>query len=319
MNTPLLEVKGLKVYFPVYTGLIRRVIGHVKAVDDVSLEIYPGEVLGIVGESGSGKSTLARAIGELVPVTAGEMSFNGKPWGAKVQDYSYQHVQIVFQDPLASLNPRKSVGDNIGEALIYHKIVKDRAEQEERIASIMEKIGLNPEMMSLYPHEFSGGQLQRICIGRAIILQPQLIICDEAVSALDVSVQSQILNLLNELKTTFGFTYLFISHDLSVVRHISDRVIVMYLGKVMESAPTDALFTNPKHPYTRALLSAIPKSHPQEKKSGWHCAGKSPRPEIRLAAAPFAPAARLPSQSARSLRLKKRSLSTAGNITIFAF
>lgn len=290
MNNPLLNVKNLKVHFPVYKGLFRKVIGYVKAVDDISLELYPKEVLGIVGESGSGKSTLVRAIAQLIPATSGEMIFNGEPWGLHnpaTKKNAYKSVQIVFQDPMASLNPRKPVGESIGEALLYHGIIKTREEQGEHVATIIEKIGLNPEMMSFYPHEFSGGQLQRICIGRAIILQPKLIICDEAVSALDVSVQSQILNLLTSLKTTFGFTYLFISHDLSVIRLISDRVIVMYLGKVMEEAPTDQLFSNPKHPYTQALLSAIPKSHPKEKKERIALKGEIPSPRNPPSGCPF--------------------------------
>lgn len=294
MNPLLLDVKNLKIYFPIYKGLVRKVVGHVQAVNDVSFQLNYGEVLGIVGESGSGKSTLAKGIGGLVPITSGEIFFNEKPWGLQkgikkshfLKDV-YQHVQIVFQDPLSSLNPRKPIGESIGEALIYHRLVKTRNEQEEKVAHVMQQVGLNPDLMSNYPHEFSGGQLQRICIGRAIILKPQLIICDEAVSALDVSVQSQILNLLTDLKKAFGFTYLFISHDLSVVRHISDRVIVMYLGKIMEVGPTEALFSNPKHPYTQSLLSAIPKSHPQKTIQRIPLRGEIPSPRNPPSGCPF--------------------------------
>lgn len=270
MKEVLLEVKGLKKYFPVTAGLLRREVASVKAVDGIDFKIHAGEVLGMVGESGCGKSTAGRAAIRLVEPTAGEIHFMGKDLLAldktQLKDIR-RYVQMVFQDPYASLNPRKTVGESIGEALTYHGMVKSMDEEIETVAEILRRIGLSPDAMKRYPHQFSGGQQQRICIGRAIALKPKLIVCDEALSALDVSVQAQILNLLIELQETMGLSYLFISHDLSIIRHISDRVVVLYLGKVMESASAEELFSNPKHPYTQALLSAIPKRNPREKKS----------------------------------------------------
>lgn len=266
---PLLEVKGLKKYFPIYAGLFRKQIGEIKAVDGIDFNLYKGQVLGMVGESGCGKSTAARASIRLIEPTAGTILFDGQSLldlNAQELKKIRQDIQIVFQDPYASLNPRKPIGESIGEALIYHQIASNRTEQEDRVADVLKKVGLSPDIMGRYPHEFSGGQQQRICIGRAIALNPRLLVCDEAVSALDVSIQAQILNLLIELKETMDLSYLFISHDLSIIRQISDHVIVLYFGKVMESASTEEIFTRPQHPYTRALLSAIPKNHPNEQK-----------------------------------------------------
>lgn len=269
MADEILKVRDLKKYFPVYAGIFRRQVADIQAVRGVDFSIGKGEVLGLVGESGCGKSTIGRAAMRLIEPTAGEVYFEGenilKKSREQLLDFRKQ-VQIVFQDPYASLNPRKTIGDSIGEGLLFHGLVKTRQQQRDRVAMILERIGLPSEAMDRYPHQFSGGGQQRICIGRAIAMNPKLIICDEAVSALDVSVQAQILNLLNDLKREFGLSYLFISHDLSTIRYLCDRIVVLYLGKVMESASTDELFANPKHPYTRALLSATPKKYPQEKK-----------------------------------------------------
>lgn len=276
---PLLSVRGLKKFFPVYSGLFRRVSGYVHAVNGIDFTINQGEVLGMVGESGCGKSTAGRSAIRLIEPTGGSIHYNGQDFLAFTPNQLQQvrkEIQIVFQDPYASLNPRKSIGESIGEALLYHKIVQNRAEQRERVAFILEQVGLSPYVMNRYPHEFSGGQQQRICIGRAIAMQPKLIICDEALSALDVSVQAQIINLLADLKEKMGLSYLFISHDLSLVKYLCDRVVVLYLGKVMEEANTEDLFAAPRHPYTQALLSAIPKRHPKDAKQRMILKGEIP-------------------------------------------
>jgi ABC-type oligopeptide transport system ATPase subunit len=269
MKENILEVKGLKKYFPIYTGLFRHHEGDIKAVDEIDFAVPKGGVLGMLGESGSGKSTAARATIRLIEPTAGEIYFEGK----SLMDLSRQQlrrlrkeIQIVFQDPYASLNPRKTVAESIGEALLYHGLVKTKNEQIDQVAATLRKIGFSPDVMQRYPHEFSGGQQQRICIGRAIALQPKLIILDEAVSSLDVSLQAQILNLLVELKETLHFSYLFISHDVSVIRYISDQVVVLYLGKIVEQGVTQEILDHPKHAYTQALLSATPHLYPQRKR-----------------------------------------------------
>lgn len=268
MTTPLLQVRGLKKYFPITAGILRSHVGDIKAVDGIDFTVNQGQVLGLVGESGCGKSTAARASIRLIEPTAGEIHFAGKDFmtltPGELKDIR-KDIQIVFQDPYASLNPRQTVGHSIGEALIYHKLVKGSAEERDRVAEIMRRIGLSPDLMERYPHQFSGGQQQRICIGRAIAMNPKLVICDEAVSALDVSVQAQILNLLIELQETMGLSYLFISHDLAIIRHVCDWVVVMYKGKAVEEGPTEELYKNPQHPYTKTLLSAIPKSFPVRK------------------------------------------------------
>lgn len=264
----LLVVENLKTYFPVRAGLFQRVVAHVKAVDDVSFVVREGETFGLVGESGCGKTTVARTILRLQPATGGAVFFDGEDVFAKRGNdlkTLRRNMQIVFQDPYASLDPRMPVGEIIAEGLLIHG-VKNREERKELVQEMLAKVGLNPYHAHRYPHEFSGGQRQRIGIARALALRPRFIVCDEPVSALDVSIQSQILNLLRDLQREFSFTYLFVAHDLSVVEHISDRVGVMYLGRLVEVADRAALYHNPLHPYTQALLSAIPIPDPRRKR-----------------------------------------------------
>src|SRR6187397_846195 len=252
-DTSLLRVKNLKKYFPIRGGLFSREVARVHAVDDISMEILKGETLGLVGESGCGKSTTGRCILRLIEPTAGEVWFEDKNV-TTLDKRSLRHLrrdmQIIFQDPYASLNPRMTVGSIIGEALVIHKLAKSRREREERVVHLLETVGMSAEHLRRYPHEFSGGQRQRIGIARALAVNPKLIVCDEPVSALDVSIQAQVINLLEDLQKQFNLTYLFIAHDLNVVRHISDRVMVMYLGQVSEVASRDQLYKEPKHPYT---------------------------------------------------------------------
>lgn len=269
MSDSLLRVSGLKKYFPVHAGLFRSITGYVKALDGVDFDMAAGEVLGIVGESGSGKSTLGRTVLRLSLPTEGTVLFEGKdPSTLDVKQLKTfrKDAQIIFQDPLASLNPRKTIRQSLGEGMKFHGLVSSPSEEKERIAQILEQVGLESDTMTRYPHQFSGGQQQRICIGRAIALNPKMIVCDEALSALDVSVQAQVLNLLMELKNHLSLSYLFISHDLSTINYLCDRVVVLYLGKVMETASVVDIFTRPQHPYTQALLSAIPKAYPSEHK-----------------------------------------------------
>ena len=261
---PLVEVTGLKMYFPITAGVFRRKVGDVKAVDDVSFTIYEGETLGLVGESGCGKSTCGRAVLRLYDPTASSIRLNGQEIADAGQGSLRKlrpAMQMVFQDPQASLNPRMTVAAIIGEPLVEHTNLS-RAERLQRIYELMDAVGLNRDFANRYPHAFSGGQRQRIGIARALALNPRFIVCDEPIAALDVSIQAQVVNLLEELQDRLGLTYLFISHDLSMVRHIADRVAVMYLGKVVELAPRDGLYERPLHPYTQALLSAVPEHDP---------------------------------------------------------
>ncbi len=290
MSTALLEVKELQKFFPVTAGVFKRKVGDVKAVDGINFTLNQGEVVGLVGESGSGKSTAARVALSLYKPTGGQVLWMGKDLStlSRKELLSFRReAQIVFQDPYASLNPRRPVVDSIGEGLVFHGLVKSEEEKRERVAKVLNLVGLQPDTMDRYPHQFSGGQQQRICIGRAIAMDPKLIICDESLSALDVSVQAQILNLLADLKERLNLSYLFISHDLSTVRFLCDRVVVLYLGKVMEEATTEELFSNPKHPYTQALLSATPRDHPEEKVKRIILKGEIPSPIHPPSGCPF--------------------------------
>ncbi len=277
----LLVVQNLKVHFPVKPGVFSRARDFVKAVDDVSFTLAPGETLGLVGESGCGKTTLGRAIVRLVEPTAGSVLFEGEDLarmsGATLRARR-RNVQMIFQDPYGSLNPRMTVADIIGEALDIHELVDSQSARQKRIAELLQAVGLDTAYAQRYPHEFSGGQRQRIGIARALAVEPKLIVCDEPVSALDVSVQAQIINLLQDLQQERGIAYLFIAHDLAVVEHISRRVMVMYLGKVVELAEAKAIICTPKHPYTQALISAVPEVDPDTKRKRIVLPGDVPSP-----------------------------------------
>ncbi len=286
----LLQVSGMKKYFPVRRGVFRRVVGHVKAVDDVDMFIREGETLGLVGESGCGKTTAGRTILRLIEPTAGEILFRSGELGngskqvvdiAKADKNQLKHLrrdmQVIFQDPYSSLNPRMTVASIVGEPLIVHRI-GTKKERTNRVIELLEAVGLTENHMKRYPHEFSGGQRQRIGVARALALDPELIIADEPVSALDVSIQAQVLNQLDDLQDEFGLTYLFIAHDLSVIKHISDRVAVMYLGQIVELSDVDTLFSTPLHPYTEALMSAVPVANPDFKSERIILEGDVPSP-----------------------------------------
>ena len=310
----LLEVKNLKKYFPVRRGVLRRVVAHVKAVDGIDMCIKEGETLGLVGESGCGKTTTGRAILRLIEPTAGEILFRSKKLAGPGEEYkevaitSASHklltslrrdMQIIFQDPYSSLNPRMTVGAIIGEPLLVHGIAKGN-EQEDRVREVLAAVGMKPDYMKRYPHEFSGGQRQRIAIARALALGPQLIVADEPVSALDVSIQAQVINLLGDLQQEFGLTYLFIAHDLSVVKHISNSVAVMYLGKIVELAKTEELFSNPGHPYTEALMSAVPVPDPDYQVQEIILTGDVPSPVNPPSGCYFHPRCRYAQQTCKS-------------------
>ncbi|MEM7578070.1 MAG: oligopeptide/dipeptide ABC transporter ATP-binding protein [Planctomycetota bacterium] len=284
MSDSLLSVRDLTTHFPVKRGLLKKTVGLVKAVDGVSFDILPGETLGLVGESGCGKSTVGRSILRLVPATSGEVDFDGENVLAASSSRMRalrREMQIIFQDPVGSLNPRMTVGSIIGEPLQVHGLVATRdggSELRDRVASLLIKVGLLPEHARRYPHEFSGGQRQRIGIARALALNPRFMVCDEPVSALDVSIQGQVLNLLNDLQDELGLSYLFIAHNLAVVEHFCDRIAVMYLGRIVELADRETLYANPLHPYTRALLSAAPMPDPSAERNRMMLLGDVPSP-----------------------------------------
>ncbi|MFW5683063.1 MAG: ABC transporter ATP-binding protein [Phycisphaeraceae bacterium] len=279
-STPLLSVRDLRTYFPVRRGLLRRHVGNVKAVDGVSFDIAPGETVGLVGESGCGKSTVGRSLLRLVPTTGGEVTFDGT--NVLHADRSTLHklrrrMQIIFQDPVGSLNPRMSIGSILREPIKVHKLATG-SEVDDRVAELLKKVNLKPEYARRYPHEFSGGQRQRIGIARALSVEPDFIVCDEPVSALDVSIQSTILNLLKDLQDELGLSYLFIAHNLAVVEHFCDRIAVMYLGRIVEFADRETLYRNPLHPYTKALLSAAPMPDPRAERRRIMLLGDVPSP-----------------------------------------
>ena len=302
----LLEVNDLKKYFPIVSGFFNKVVGQVRAVDEVSFSLFEGECLGLVGESGSGKTTVGRTLLRAYNPTDGEIRLRHD--GAEIDiarasedqlKTLRRHMQMIFQDPYASLNPRMTVFDIIGEPLMIHG-VKDRNERETRVRQLMQQVGLNPQHLLRYPHAFSGGQRQRIGVARALALNPRLIVADEPVSALDVSVQAQILNLLQKLRRDLGLTYLFIAHDLSVVRHIADRVAVMYVGKIVEMAPVDRLYAQPAHPYTEALLAAAPPPNPERREAPLLLHGEVADPSAPPPGCPFHPRCRHAQEACRS-------------------
>ena len=279
-DSPLVQVRDLRTWFPIKKGVFSRTVGNVKAVDGVSFDVQAGKTLGLVGESGCGKTTVGRSILRLIPRTSGTVTYRGKDFfayrGEELRKLR-RHMQIIFQDPVSSLNPRMTVGNIIGEPIQVHGIAKGR-ERDEMVASLLQRVGLDPSFSARYPHEFSGGQRQRVGIARALALSPDFIVCDEPVSALDVSIQSQILNLLDDLQRERKIAYLFIAHNLAVVEHFSDDVAVMYLGRIVEKASSKELYSNPKHPYTLSLLSAVPAPDPRPRKVRIVLKGEVPSP-----------------------------------------
>jgi oligopeptide transport system ATP-binding protein len=291
VDRPLVVVQELRTWFPIRRGILSRTVGHVKAVDGVSFQVRAGRTLGLVGESGCGKTTVGRTLLRLIPATSGQVYFDGQPvfeLGPGELRPLRRRMQIIFQDPVGSLNPRLSVGAIVGEAIEVHGLARG-SERDDRVAALLRRVGLAPEHARRYPHEFSGGQRQRIGIARALALNPEFVVCDEPVSALDVSIQSQILNLLQDLQQEMGIAYLFIAHNLAVVEHISDEVAVMYLGRIVEQAPAAELYARPKHPYTLALLSAVPEPDPRPTRRRIVLGGEVPSPSRPPTGCPFHP------------------------------
>ena len=311
---PLVEVRDLRTHFPIRKGVLARTVGFVKAVDGVSFDIAPGKTLGLVGESGCGKTTVGRTILRLIERTSGSVKYRGQDFFAyKGEELRRlrRHMQIVFQDPVSSLNPRMTVGNIIGEPIEVHGIAKGK-EKRDLVAGLLARVGLDPSYALRYPHEFSGGQRQRIGIARALALSPDFIVCDEPVSALDVSIQSQILNLLDDLQRERNIAYLFIAHNLAVVEHFSDEVAVMYLGRIVEKASSRELYSNPKHPYTMALLSAVPEPDPRPKRQRIVLRGEVPSPSRPPTGCPFHPRCPLTRQAAAEANANETTEITSG-------
>jgi oligopeptide/dipeptide ABC transporter ATP-binding protein len=315
---PIVEVRNLRTYFPIRRGILSRTVGYVKAVDGVSFSVQRAKTLGLVGESGCGKTTVGRSLLRLIPMTSGEVRYRGTdflaPRGEALRKLR-RKMQIIFQDPVSSLNPRMTVGNIIGEPLEVHGIAKGR-EKADMVASLLQRVGLDPAYAVRYPHEFSGGQRQRIGIARAISLSPDFIVCDEPVSALDVSIQSQILNLLDDLQQELGIAYLFIAHNLAVVEHFSDEVAVMYLGRIVEQASSNELYANPKHPYTVALLSAVPEPDPRPRKTRIVLPGEVPSPANPPSGCPFHPRCPLTREAAKEANANETEQLTSGGVSL---
>jgi oligopeptide/dipeptide ABC transporter ATP-binding protein len=317
-NGPLLQVRDLRTWFPIKKGVLQRTAGHVKAVDGVSFDVAPGKTLGLVGESGCGKTTVGRTILRLIPATGGSVLYKGRDFfayrGEELRRLR-RHMQIIFQDPVSSLNPRMTIGNIIGEPLTVHGIARG-SERDQAVASLLQRVGLDPSYALRYPHEFSGGQRQRIGIARALALNPDFIVCDEPVSALDVSIQSQILNLLDDLQKERKIAYLFIAHNLAVVEHFSDEVAVMYLGRIVEKAESKELYRNPKHPYTMALLSAVPEPNPRPKKTRIVLAGEVPSPSNPPTGCPFHPRCHVTREAAAQANENETTTIRTGGVSV---
>ena len=317
-DEPVVEVRNLRTHFPIHKGLFGGVVGHVKAVEDVSFAVRSGRTLGLVGESGCGKTTVGRTMLRLIPATSGEVRYKGTDFfalhGESLRRLR-QKMQIIFQDPVSSLNPRMSVGSIIGEPMQVHGIARGR-DRDDRVAQLLDRVGLDPSYAARYPHEFSGGQRQRIGIARALALNPDFIVCDEPVSALDVSIQSQILNLLADLQRERNIAYLFIAHNLAVVEHFSHDVAVMYLGRIVEKASRDELYRNPKHPYTRALLSAAPEANPRPTRRRIVLTGEVPSPSNPPTGCPFHPRCPLTREAAVQANAAETAEITTGGLRL---